>query len=339
MGKLTTHEERVAELRARLSGQVPNRTSRRNNRVAFTRPNPMLTAALHAASREVDGVELSPVEVRLVQMLTIFATDQEVAEYGKIYTETKGQAGKGTLSGTIFSGVALNMNADTPYTDDDMIADARAMTGDLLAMPENKILRVYGSAQWSRKQNDSAFGPKNEIYWAVASGSDRQSQKYFKTPEYGSVESGSQRTLGQEYFKGGVEEFLAGHIECWEADDSGSGFYRKLVETLGKISEWCIDAAVKANATDDWGDEYGSTGKAAAIMALVGICAGLVSALLDWLTNDDDLVFRREIAFTNSALIAWKGANKEMSFIFDGGSQGKHELWMTCYQPIFSLLP
>ncbi|KAM3075828.1 hypothetical protein ACMFMG_007953 [Clarireedia jacksonii] len=142
MSKLTIPEERAAELQARLSGQAPNRSSRKTNRAASTLSNPMFTAALHAASRDAKGAELSPMEARLVQMLKIFATDQEVAEYGKMYTETKAQAGKGTLSGTIFSGVTLNMDGNTPYTSDDIVADAKAMTGDFLAMPESKIVDI-----------------------------------------------------------------------------------------------------------------------------------------------------------------------------------------------------
>ncbi|TGO31648.1 hypothetical protein BHYA_0456g00010 [Botrytis hyacinthi] len=388
MVKLTTPEERAAELRARLSGQVPNRTSRNGNRTASNAPNPMLAAALHAASRDANGAQLSPMEARLVRMLKTFATDQEVAGYGKMYTETKNQAGKGTLSGTIFSGAALSMNADTAYTDKHMIADARAMTADLLAMPENKIIDITtidaecsDSAEYAealsgagsgitvfnapeagednsksnaapkaskkftlmldrfkchRKQADSITGPRNEIYWAVACGSDQQDKYSFQTDEYGKVNSGDTRDMKLEYFYGHVEGFLAGHIECWEADDSGDSFYSRLTQTLNDISDFSIEAAVNANAADDWGDEYGSTGKAAAILALVGICGKLVAALIAWLTNDDDLVFRREIAFTKSALNAWeRRSNKEMSFMFDGGSQGKHELWIRCYEPIY----
>ncbi|THV47514.1 hypothetical protein BGAL_0305g00010 [Botrytis galanthina] len=401
MGKLTTPEERAAELRARLSGQVPNRTSRRNNRVASTLPNPMFAAALHAASRDANGAELSPMEARLVRMLKTFATDQEVAGYGKMYTETKDQAGKGTLSGTIFSGAALSMNADTAYTDNDMVADAKAMASDFLAMPENKIIDITtidtectDSAEYMealtgagsgitvlsapeieeeeskpiqekkkgggsttsnapnsnaitnsainfkmtlkrfkchRKQNDSLLGPRNEIYWGLAAGSDVRNKESFRTGQYGEIEDGSVREMGQTYFEGAVIEHFAGHIECWERDDSGDSFYNKMIQTLKDISDFAIDAAVAANSADDWGDEHGTTGKAAAILALVGICGRLVAALLEWLTNDDDLVFRREIAFTKSALLVWRTrASGELSFMFDGGHQGKHELWIKC---------
>lgn len=348
-----------------------------------------------------NGAELSPMEARLVRMLKTFATDQEAAGYGKMYTETKDQAGKGTLSGTIFSGAALSMNADTAYTDKDMVADAKAMASDFLAMPENKIVDITkidtectDSAEYMealvgagngitvltapdiekkesepiqaeteetgstlpnsgiqnsitntvaeirltlqrfkchRKQDDSFFGPRNEIYWGLAAGSDVRDKESLRTEQYGEIENGSVRDMGQTLFLGAVQDHLAGHIECWERDDSGDSFYNKMVQTLKDISGFAIDAAVEANATDDWGDAHGSTGKAAAILALVGICGILVAALLDWLTNDDDFIFRREIAFTYPALVAWsKRSNGELSFMFDGGSQGKHELWIKC---------
>ncbi|KAF7923752.1 uncharacterized protein EAE98_007570 [Botrytis deweyae] len=295
----------------------------------------MFAAALHAASRDANGSELSPMEARLVRMLKTFATDQEVAGYGKMYTETKDQAGKGTLSGTIFSGAALSMNADTAYTDNDMVADAKAMASDFLAMPGNKIIDITtidtectdsadapdiekksepiqaeteekGSTtpdsrnrnaiantvsdikltlqrfKCHRKQSDSLTGPRNEIYWGLAAGSDVRDKESFKTGNYGEIVNGSERTMGQTFFNGAVQEHFAGHIECWEQDDSGDSFYNRMVQTLKDISDFAIDAAVKANSADDWGDEHGSTGKAAAILALVGICGRLVAALLEW---------------------------------------------------------
>ncbi|KAF7870189.1 uncharacterized protein EAF02_009379 [Botrytis sinoallii] len=182
-----------------------------------------------------------------------------------------------------------------------------------------------------RKQIDSLTGPRNEIYWGLAAGSDVRDKESFRTGKYGEIVNGSERTMGQTFFNGAVKEHFAGHIECWEQDDSGDSFYNRMVQTLKDISDFAIDAAVKANSADDWGDEHGSTGKAAAILALVGICGRLVAALLEWLTNDDDLVIRREIAFTKPTLIAWsKRTNSELSFMFDGAHQGKHELWIKC---------
>ncbi|TGO18473.1 hypothetical protein BPAE_0380g00040 [Botrytis paeoniae] len=315
MGKLTPPEERAAELRARLSGQAPSRSSRRIAREASTLSNPMFTAALHAASRDARRAELSPTEARLVRMLKIFATDEEVAKYGKIYTKTKAQAGKGTLSDTIFSGVSLNMDGDTPYTEADMVVDAKAMTGDFLSMPESKVIDITTI--------DTGCIDSSEYMEALSGAGSGITVLSALKPE--------EKEAEPTYFEGAVDEHFTGHIECWEADDSGDSFYNRMAQTLKDISDLPIKAAVNANAADDWGDKYGSTGKGAEILALIGILGRLVAALLEWLTNDDDLVFRRELAFTTPALISWSRRNNgELLFMFDGGSQGKHELWIKC---------
>ncbi|KAF7877714.1 hypothetical protein EAF04_001385 [Stromatinia cepivora] len=376
--KLTTHEERVAALRARLSGNAPTRTSR--SRVNLP-SNPMFTATLHAAARSGQGMELSPLEERLVNALKTYATDEEVAEYGQIYTEMKTKT--------------RSLNGHSV----DMVKDAQNNQEEILARPENKILDIIaagainedgcvddeeystalleaGSApieylDWStstptatsnteeastinaeastyrlqfrrfgchRKQSDSMFGPKNEIYWAVAAGADGHDKNSFKTGEYGSIETGTVRSMGGlDYWTGSVQEHLAGHIECWEADDSDdSSLYNKMVQGLRDIAQFAIDAAVQATEAGDsgagaWGGSGGDTGKGAAILALVAICTALVAELLAFFRNDDDFVFRREIAFTKSGLDAWtQKPNKELSFMFNGESEGKHKLWISC---------
>ncbi|TGO18302.1 hypothetical protein BTUL_0011g00040 [Botrytis tulipae] len=61
-----------------------------------------------------------------------------------------------------------------------------------------------------------------------------------------------------------------------------------------------------------------------------GYAADTNDRLLARLMNDDDLDFRPEIAFATAGLDAWtRLPNNEMSFVFDGGSQGNHELWVT----------
>ncbi|KAK6609655.1 hypothetical protein H4I96_03586 [Botrytis cinerea] len=42
----------------------------------------------------------------------------------------------------LFSVVSLNLDGDTPYTDNDIVANAKAMTSDFFAIPENKIIDI-----------------------------------------------------------------------------------------------------------------------------------------------------------------------------------------------------
>ncbi|KAB8292493.1 hypothetical protein EYC80_008204 [Monilinia laxa] len=56
---------------------------------------------------------------------------------------------------------------------------------------------------------------------AVTPGTDSATEKSFKTREYGSIVDGTQVTFsGVDFFFGDVMNRVAGHIECWEADDS-----------------------------------------------------------------------------------------------------------------------
>ncbi|PQE22397.1 hypothetical protein CJF32_00009352 [Rutstroemia sp. NJR-2017a WRK4] len=61
-----------------------------------------------------------------------------------------------------------------------------------------------------RKQNDSIFGPRNEVYWSFAAGTDGGAQKSFKTGEYGEVESGDVRQMNIDFFEGVVHGHLGG---------------------------------------------------------------------------------------------------------------------------------
>lgn len=323
--KLTTHEERVAALRARLSGNAPTRTSR--SRVNLP-SNPMLTATLHAAARSAQGMELSPLEERLVNAFKIYATDEEVAEYGQIYTEMKTKTRSLNGHSGALRGIPLNIDDSTPYMEVDMVKDAQNNQEEILARPENKILDIttagaidedgcvdnkeYSTAlleassgitiivgpdqpgpsadqigpvasikyldgststpaatnnteqastinaeassyrlqfqrfKCHRKQDDSMFGPKNEIYWAVAAGADGHDKNSFKTSEYGSIETGTVRSMGGlDYWTGSVQEHFAGYIECWEADDSDdNSLYNKMVQGLRNVAQFAIDAAV-----------------------------------------------------------------------------------------------
>jgi hypothetical protein len=319
MGKLTTHDERLSALKARLSGSASFRKATKGSDRSTPPPNPMFPALLHAAARYTAGLDLSPVEQRFILMLKIYSTNEEIAQFGKMYTEMKSQpqflANTSTLKGT-----SLHMDAKTPYTDADMIADARANVREILARPENKILdisslegdgiddadyaRVLAEAgsgitvitgpeqdqdssdipmkplssheqvpvipidpgplyflkadrfMCHRKQDDTVFGPRNEIYWSFAAGADGGVQKSFKTGEYGEIESGDVRQMNQSFFEGVVHGHLGGHIECWEADDSDSEFYDKMVETLRAIGGYLLDAAVDAtqeSAGSNWG--------------------------------------------------------------------------------------
>lgn len=183
-----------------------------------------------------------------------------------------------------------------------------------------------------RRNNDSAFGPRNEIYFATAAASDLGEKCTLKTDVYGEIDHGSERTFKQPsaLFSGEFDKLVDGHIEIWEHDDGGSEWLAKMRSILAETAEWCVGKAVEAVNNDDNLDADSELSKAGAIMALAGICIGLFNALIGWIKNDDDQVAKQTFAWTKRGLKEFlKKPNKSFSMMFDGGKMGKHELWIS----------
>jgi len=46
---------------------------------------------------------------------------------------------------------------------------------------------------------------------------------------------------------------MAGHIECWEADDNGDSWYSKLSSVMKDVSQLSLEAAADAAMGSPWG--------------------------------------------------------------------------------------
>ncbi|TGO44368.1 hypothetical protein BOTNAR_0842g00030 [Botryotinia narcissicola] len=348
--RFTFREGRVNALRARLSSSGSHSIQGGNGKTTIS-SNPMFAATLHAAARSSKGYELSELETRMVNLMKNFSNDDEIGAFGRIYTEMK----QDTLAFSSLSSACLSLDESTPYTVKNMVADAKAALPELLARPENKIVDIsavvainvdgcidddeYLSAlreagtgitvitgpelkaeepntkaetqlggpngiptsykltlerfKCHKQAVDGALGPRNEIYWGYASGSDSKAKRSRKTDEYGKVHTGD--------------------------------------VLLRDISEYAMEASAQAMDSQGWGTDRGETKRSVAILALIGIIGALVAELLAWLSNEDDLVFRRDVAFTTEGLENWyMRPDRTLSFMFDGQDEGKHESWMTC---------
>lgn len=82
---------------------------------------------------------------------------------------------------------------------------------------------VLSSFKCHRSSGDGFFNGKDELYWCTSAGADSGKEATHRTGEFGSLKSGDTRWFQSNavLFDGEVEEHLAGHIQCWEADDSG----------------------------------------------------------------------------------------------------------------------
>jgi hypothetical protein len=165
----------------------------------------------------------------------------------------------------------------------------------------------------------------------VGAGSDKQAKKSFTTKEYKDTDNGTWHHFDYDYnagetyvFIGPVDQHLSTEFHCWEADGSPGGFYDDLRGALADFAEWAIDTSV--DLTEAGGDE---TEKGAGWAALLGLAAGLINAILGWLTNDDDLVCERTIGFDRAGLYALRNLpGREGYWNFDGGGGGHHRLYL-----------
>ncbi|MGW7645474.1 hypothetical protein [Streptomyces bobili] len=182
------------------------------------------------------------------------------------------------------------------------------------------------SFQCLESSGDVFLGPEDEIYWAIASGADQEEQKHYKTGEFGSVVDGSVRWFseGQSLYVGHVSEYLATHVECWEADDSDGGFYNDLIDAMYGLSDHMLETC---KTLQDGPPNVDPNDNTEAWAALLHVAAILVAKLLELIRNDDDLVTEHTLGFTREDLIEWAQSDSgERVFTFDGGTTGKHNL-------------
>lgn len=162
-----------------------------------------------------------------------------------------------------------------------------------------------------RGTGDTFFGPRDEIYWVAGSGSDSREKMTYSSAEYGSIEAGVTRWFPGDaiLFRGEVTKALFANIECWERDEGG--IWEELKNTLFKVAETCVDAAVDITENGESQD--------AGLAVIVALVAALLGALLAWLINDDDLIGERTIAFDRAALAALAARpNSENYWSFNG---------------------
>lgn len=141
---------------------------------------------------------------------------------------------------------------------------------------------------------DSFFGGRDEIYWAIAAGSDSRTAWSYCSPEFGAVEEGDKRSFpaGAAVFTGLVNKVMFFDVECWEKDRGG--FWDDIKDALFDVAEACVDSSVEVM-------EHGER-EDAALAALVGIVSAIMGALLDIILGQDDLIQHRTMSFSRSAL-------------------------------------
>ncbi len=333
--------------------------------------NLLFGVLLHAAARQDKGLPLTDLEQRLIETAGKLLPAKELPAFGQAYRDACARGSVAVLPEAITSrpledgysradlkaalpalaaeicaqpnvqivDVSKADLAGSETFDSEEFAAALGeygrgitiLTGPPPAADIQGVLNVRVRMMKFQCVKESGESGRDEIFWAVSAGSDKQAKKSFTTREYGATSTGDWHTFDYDYnagetyvFIGPVDQHLSTEIQCWEADHSSGGFYNDLRGALKDFAEWAVDTS--SDMTEAGDDEVK---KGAGWAALLGIAAGLINAILGWLTNDDDLVCERTIGFDRAALYAMRDRPANNNYWhFNGGGGGYHHLYL-----------
>ncbi|MDX3569306.1 hypothetical protein [Streptomyces sp. ID05-47C] len=323
---------------------------------------------LHAAARQDKGLPLTDLEQRVLKTAAVVLPENELLAFGQAYRDAcaRGPVAflpEGISSRPLEKGYSkADLKAELPALAAENCAQPNVqiidvskadlagsetfdseefttalgeygrgitiLTGPAPAADAQGVLNVRLRMMKFYCVEESGEVGRDEIYWGVSAGSDKQAKKSFTTREYGATSTGDWHEFDYNYnagttyvFIGPVDQHLSTEIECWEADHSSGGFYNDLRAALKDFAEWAVDASA------DMSQAGSDTDRAAGWAALLGIAAGLLNAILGWITNDDDLVCERTLGFDRAALIRLRDIGGGY-YNFNGGSGGYQRLYL-----------
>ncbi|MFJ1869430.1 hypothetical protein ACIOD1_33080 [Streptomyces sp. NPDC088097] len=333
----TTPEDRLARLRARLDGA--GKAGRGASRLTANRPRNILAGvALHAAARHEQGLELSDLEQRLVEVMRVFVGDEEIAACGAAYRQSSARAGA-----TLFPAQITQVPVETPYSFADLRADLPALAQEILAQPNVNIVNVADLEPGTAVDGPDAVeamaayggsavtvltGPPGDEGAAARAGTvavnvhplkfqcvrDTNDQMGGSDEIYWVSGAGSDMSAEQTY-----RSQVFGGLDTgdWANFDGNASLYRGSYQEVLLLNLECweedsgniFDEIQKhlwkvAQSCADAAVSITENGQSneAALAAVVAIVAALLTWLLGWLTNDDDLVGERSIAINRQAL-------------------------------------
>lgn len=363
-------EERLSRLRGQLSGERAE--SRSGRRMRLSRAgNTLVGAGLHAAARKGVGQELTDLEQMLLTAMGTVLDGEEITAFGRVYQEEGSARGVREL----FPEVIASRPLTEGLSFEELVKDLPALGQEIAAQPNASLVRLddlvpedpidtpefieamgyYGSgitvvrgapdaatASVSPARVSLAFTDfrcvkpsgelgNDEIYWTSSAGSDMGDKKEYESAEFGSIEKDSHRQFpaGSYLFDGRMEKWLTCNISCWEADHSSGGWYNSLRGALRDISDYCFRTS--ENLESSSGEYEGSS----AWFSLVGLISRLFDWLLGLVTNEDDLVAERSLAFDQAALtqLSQRPGGKDW-WDFNGGGGGRHHLNIKATAPV-----
>ncbi|RGP68836.1 hypothetical protein FSPOR_5042 [Fusarium sporotrichioides] len=215
-------------------------------------------------------------------------------------------------------GRGATMFVDPPSEETD-VAD----TGYAHVWLKPEIFKCYRkSGEWG---ND-------EIYFSWGWGDDQNHGISHKTPEFGSVVTGTIKNFpsdSPDLHRGNVSKVVCGTVICWEADHSSSEWYDKLILAMRELS------SLAKSLAHDVGDDT--------LNALIGLLPGfseysdmmfwieniamVIGAFLELFRNKDDKVAEHNYGFNREFLRKLQRPDTFLNLSFNGGSGGEFSLF------------
>ncbi|MFJ7148305.1 hypothetical protein ACIQVT_08890 [Streptomyces sp. NPDC100445] len=359
-----TAEEHMERLSAVLSGTRTQSRADHRMRM-HRPGNILFGVLLHAAARLDQGLPLTDLEQRLITQAGKYMPAQELPSFGRIYRDACARGSIAVLPQAItnvpvetgFS--SADLTAALPALTREINAQPNVRVVDVSKLAEGEPVDseeyIAAMARYGRgitvldapqqesnlkglldvhmrmdrfycvRESSGEIGA-DEIYWGVSAGSDTTAKKSFRTRVYDSVHTDEIHKFDYVYrqqtyvFSGTVDKHLSAEFQCWDEDSSPGDFLDKLRTALSDFAEHAVDTSIEMTKYNG-----NQAKKAAAWATLLGIGAGLLSALLGLFENPDDLVHERSIGFSREYLLNLQQV-EENFWHFDGGDGGYHKL-------------
>ncbi|WP_432096158.1 hypothetical protein [Streptomyces sp. bgisy100] len=356
----------MERVRAQLQGRPATERTRR--RAAAPRDTALLYGVLLRGAARLDaGMELTDLEAGLLAPLGHLLSEEDIREIGRVYTEEASvrhapQLFPQTVTARpLAEGYATeDLLKDLPETQD-ISAQPNVNVVDVGA---TEVPEELNSIEFCRAVEEAGFGVtlvtssapaeqaaanfharivldkmhcvdatngetgRDEIYWALSSGSDGGGKHTRKTEHYGSLNSGDWATIRAEdqiLFDGIISKIVACNIACWEEDDSTSGFHDEMRRKLRIISDELakFSELIAPLPSGQWGNT-------ADWIMLASMIVRLIEELIAWLRNDDDFIQEHTIVFDRpaiAALAALPNQTRYFQFTGDGGIFRLYARW------------
>ncbi|KAF5241625.1 hypothetical protein FAUST_3699 [Fusarium austroamericanum] len=173
---------------------------------------------------------------------------------------------------------------------------------------------------------------KDEVYFSWGWGDDQNHGTSYKTGEFGSVVTGTIRDFPSgtpDLHNGNVSQAVCGTIICWEADQSSSEWYDKLILAMQELSRMAKSLAhdVGDGALNALIGQLPGFSQYADMMFWIENVAMVIGAFLEIFRNKDDKVAEHNYGFNREFLRRYQRPDSFIDFSFDGGSGANFSLF------------